>query len=123
MCEALMRYVSCYHYHDKNRNILFAIYLCYIPLKKGFNMCRSTCHFMDKTESEKESSEESTRESLIALSHCLPDSPKPSAKKLSSGLAIKDSNGDEAETHRSKLISISNKQSSDSKAGPLPPCA
>lgn len=70
---------------------------------------------MDKTESGKESSEESTRDLLIALSHCLPDSPKPSAKKLSSGHSFKDINGDEAETHRSKLISISNKQSSDTK--------
>ncbi|KAL1802460.1 hypothetical protein DCAR_0934030 [Daucus carota subsp. sativus] len=78
---------------------------------------------MDKTKSEKESSEESTRESLIALSHCLPDSPKPSTKTLSRDHSFKDINGDRAESHRSKLIAISNKQSSDKKARPVSPGA
>lgn len=78
---------------------------------------------MDKAQSGKVPSEELTRESLIALSHCLPDSPKPSVKKLSSDHLFKDINGDEAETHRSKLISLSNKRSLDTKARPVSPGA
>ncbi|KAK1401427.1 hypothetical protein POM88_001032 [Heracleum sosnowskyi] len=90
---------------------------------EGCVVALNTRHYMDKRESGKESSVEYTRESLITLSHCLPDSPKLSAKKLSSGHLFNDINGDKAETHRSKLISLSNKQSLDTKARLVSPGA
>ena len=66
---------------------------------------------MDKKEAEKEANEDSTRESLIAISYHLPDKdldPKLIIPKKVNGESFVDGkNCVGAENYRSKLISIS----------------
>ncbi|KAL1562037.1 hypothetical protein AAHA92_04660 [Salvia divinorum] len=75
---------------------------------------------MDKKESGKQTSEDATRESLIAISYGAPDlTAKKSPKSKARENVVKPLNHDDDEKYRSKLISISS--SSNAKAQPVLP--
>lgn len=81
---------------------------------------------MDMADTNKEPTEDSTRESLIAISYGVPKAEQPAAMspKTTSNEKSGDtpvSNGDGDEKYRSKLISISCSPSPDMKAQPLLP--
>lgn len=79
---------------------------------------------MDKAEPNKELSEDSTRESLIALSYGVPDNARPAAtspKDTSGENACKTPSFDREEEYRSELISISYSSSPDMEVRPLSP--
>lgn len=79
---------------------------------------------MAKNFSGKEVSEENTRESLIAISYTEPQeesNDKGSTKKLSDKNVVEAVETDKEDKYRSKLISISNSESPDTKALPVLP--
>ena len=77
---------------------------------------QTASHSMDKNTTAGVTSEEATRESLIAISYTLPSEPKTG----SSENPVKGTNWDEeAEKHMSELISISsNRQSPKTTTSP-----
>lgn len=104
--------------------VFLVVSLCGYTLKIDPCIFAAALHFMDKKEVGNEMSEELTRESLIAISFSVPDnyhSPSLLPNKPSSDFVGEGINGDGAENYRSKLISISNKQSPDIKAQPVSP--
>lgn len=81
---------------------------------------QAACHFMDKNAHGKPTSEDVTRESLIAISYSVPDHALPSEPKtLNTENLVKGANCDDgSEKYRSQLISISNVQSPETKTLP-----
>lgn len=81
---------------------------------------QAACHFMDKNAHGKPTSEDVTRESLIAISYSVPDHALPSEPKtLNTENLVKGANCDDgSEKYRSQLISISNVQSPETKILP-----
>lgn len=84
-----------------------------------FWVLQGESHFMDtKSTEQKVVSQEQTRESLIAISECVPDnfftSKCSSDYSNNVDLIVKD--GDEAEKFRSELISISYSQAPENEA-------
>ncbi|KAJ9680412.1 hypothetical protein PVL29_019671 [Vitis rotundifolia] len=89
------------------------------PFKYVCDTCRA-CHFMDKNAPGMTTSEDVTRESLIAISNSVPDQALPSEPKtLNTENLVKGANCDNgSEKYRSQLISISNVQSPETKTSP-----
>lgn len=76
---------------------------------------------MDAILSEKEVSPELIRESLMAISQCVPDvitTEGSSVNTANTPVADQDGGGGTAEEYRSKLISISNLQSPNAQPSP-----
>lgn len=83
---------------------------------------------MDKVEqTQKEASEDATRESLIAIAYRLPEKKDPDPEfapenlNKSENLVKGITGGDGEEKYRSKLISISYSESPDTKSVPVGP--
>ncbi|KAL1540047.1 hypothetical protein AAHA92_24460 [Salvia divinorum] len=79
---------------------------------------------MDKAEPQKELSEDSTRESLIALSYRIPDNEQPAAaspKNTGGENACGNPHFDGEEKFRTELISIAYSPSPDVEVRPLSP--
>ncbi|KAG6402760.1 hypothetical protein SASPL_134971 [Salvia splendens] len=79
---------------------------------------------MDKAEPKKELSEDSTRESLIALSYRVPENEQPAAaspKNTSGENGCGNPHFDGKEKLRTELISISYSSSPDMEVRPLSP--
>ncbi|KAH6813055.1 hypothetical protein C2S51_022073 [Perilla frutescens var. frutescens] len=81
---------------------------------------------MDMADTNREPTEDSTRESLIALSYGVPETEQPAAmspKNTSDEKTVETlpGNGDGEEKYRSKLISISSSPSPDMKVQPMLP--
>ncbi|KZV31595.1 hypothetical protein F511_13535, partial [Dorcoceras hygrometricum] len=79
--------------------------------------------FMDKTEPDKDTAEDVTRESLIAISYRVPETvpeAEKSPKDVEHEKVIESVDRDGDEKYRSKLISISYPQSPDGKVLALP---